>query len=69
MHERRRKVSVVAATVELTCPHCGEPQPSPGGSHLWTIQEALDAQQDPLRDCAACNEPITIAMPNRVGTR
>lgn len=64
-----RKTAIVHAfTVEIACPHCGEPQPSTDGSHFWTIQE-LHAAAERKQDCNACDEPLTIRVNNtaRIG--
>jgi hypothetical protein len=62
---RKRPALVTAATLEVQCPHCGDPQPSPGnGSHLWTPAE-VSTSQGP-RECDACDEPFTLHAQSRV---
>jgi predicted RNA-binding Zn-ribbon protein involved in translation (DUF1610 family) len=56
---------VMAATVEVLCPHCGEPQPSPdNGSHAW-FSSQVSANQGP-RTCVSCDERFQIHAQNRV---
>jgi predicted RNA-binding Zn-ribbon protein involved in translation (DUF1610 family) len=64
--KRSRSAVVTAFTVEIRCPHCGEPQPSPGsGSHFWTIDE-MRSQEGP-KTCTACDEPFRLLAQSRVG--
>lgn len=50
---------IFAASLEVHCPECGEPQPSPeNGSDIWTIQEVQDNQGH--RVCVACDEPFDL---------
>lgn len=61
---------VVAASVEVHCPHCGDPQVCPDNeSHLWTIEELKKATavNDGKRECNACEELFRIVQVNRVG--
>lgn len=66
---RKRLVSVVAVSVEVHCPHCGDPLPSPTGSHLWTSDElrAVATHGEGLASCSACDEPIILDMPAAIG--
>lgn len=39
------KANVTAAALEVSCPHCGAPQPNPSdGSHLWTTAQVVADQ-------------------------
>lgn len=54
---RTRLAIARAVTLEINCPHCGEPQPAANGSHLWTVDEARKASLGTgRRNCAACGE-------------
>jgi len=60
-----KQATVVASTVEVTCPHCGEPQPSPdNGSHAWVPSQVVAAQG--RRVCVSCDEPFQLNAQNRV---
>jgi hypothetical protein len=62
---RKRPAILVAVTVEVQCPHCGDPQPSPNnGSHLWTTTEVSESQGP--KECVACDEPFTLHAQSRV---
>jgi hypothetical protein len=62
----RRNAIIVAASVEVQCPHCGEPQPSPGnGSHIWLPSEVSHVTGG-QRQCVSCEEPFTIIAQSRV---
>lgn len=59
---------VVAATVEVQCPHCGEPQPNPdNGGHAWTSEEVRGAQG--ARACTACDAMFRIVAQSRVSVQ
>lgn len=61
----RRNAIIVAVTVEVQCPHCGEPQPSPdNGSHAWMIGQVM-AEQGP-KVCVSCDESFVLRAQNRV---
>ena len=60
-----RQATIVAATVEVFCPHCGEPQPSPdNGSHAWMPSQVVVAQGKKV--CVSCDEPFQLNEQNRV---
>ena len=62
----RRAAVVSAATIEVCCPKCGEPQPEPrDGSHLWT-SEQLKASAGQRRECVSCDAPMFLDAPNKV---
>ena len=61
----RRNAIITAATVEVGCPHCGEPQPSPvTGSHLWLPAEV--AKEEGPRTCVSCDETFRLHAQSRV---
>ena len=56
---------IATGTVEVQCPHCGEPQPSPdNGSHVWLAQQVQQTQGK--RVCVACDERFILSAQNRV---
>jgi predicted RNA-binding Zn-ribbon protein involved in translation (DUF1610 family) len=62
----KRNAIIVAASVEVQCPHCGEPQPSPdNGSHVWMTSQvaALSGQ---VKTCVSCDETFTVQAQSRV---
>lgn len=62
-----RNAIVVAALLEVLCPHCGDPQPNPSnGAHLWLIDEVSGNQGK--RTCVACDEPFILMAQHRVST-
>lgn len=67
----RKQTTVVASGIEVLCPFCGEPQPSPGnGSFIWLSEElatvALDSKRA-NRQCVSCDVDIRVVAPARVG--
>lgn len=61
----KRNAIIVAAAVEVHCPHCGDPQPSPGnGSFMWEPHEVTAQQGD--RVCNACDHPFRLIAQNRM---
>lgn len=55
----RRNAAIVAATVEVLCPHCAEPQPNPdNGGYPWTPEE-VSAEQG-AKVCVSCDEPFRL---------
>lgn len=65
---KRRTAIVTAFTVEVSCPHCGDPLPSPTGSHFWELREVAEAAAVDRGDrvCDACDEPLRISYQSRV---
>jgi len=60
-----KRAQVVATSVEVWCPHCGEPQPSPtNGAFLWLLEE-VEANQG-ARMCDACDERFVLHSASRV---
>ena len=61
----KRPAIIVAATVEVQCPHCGEPQPSPdNGSHVWMPGQVVTAQGK--KTCVSCDEEFQLNAQSRV---
>lgn len=60
-----RAAIIQAATVEVLCPHCGDPQPSAdNGSHMWMPEQVRAAQG--VVSCVACDEKFRIYAQGRV---
>jgi ribosomal protein S27E len=60
-----RAAIIQAATVEVLCPHCGDPQPSAdNGSHMWMPDQVRAAQG--VVSCVACDEKFRIYAHGRV---
>ena len=56
---------IVVATVEVHCPHCGDPQPNPdNGAFSWMPSE-VEANQG-ARKCVACDEPFKLHAQSRM---
>jgi len=71
MSKNTKTAIIVAASLEVHCPHCGDPLPNPWNeSHLWTPTE-LNLYAGPgnaaTRVCNACDEPFHIVAQSRVG--
>lgn len=66
--KKHRTAIVTAFTVEVSCPYCGDPLPSPAGSHFWELQEVADAAtvDKGNRICNACDKPLRISYQSRV---
>ena len=64
-----RTATIVAAVLEVHCPHCGDAQPNPvDESHLWTpAQIAAMSAMGAKRVCNACDEPFQVIAQARVG--
>lgn len=61
----RRTAIIVAATVEVLCPHCGESQPNPdNGAFAWTPDEVTMKQG--RRECVSCDFAFTLHAQSRV---
>lgn len=60
---------VVAASLEVHCPHCGDAQTNPWDeSYLWTPTQvaSLAGPGGVSRVCNACDEPFAILAQSRV---
>ena len=63
---RLRPVCVIAAAVNVLCPHCGEDVPSPdGGSLMWTLEEDRAGFNGARRQCNGCEEWFIMSLPSR----
>lgn len=61
----KRFAIIVAEAVNVTCPHCGEPQPNPDdGSEQWSYSQVMASRAK--RNCTSCDEPFEITMQNKV---
>lgn len=61
----KKHAQIVAALLEVHCPHCGDPQPAPdNGSHAWTPLEVSMNQTE--RTCVACDEPFVLSAQSKV---
>ena len=62
---RKRCASISAAALELRCPFCGEPQPSPDiGSHLWYPSQVVSA--DGKSFVCECGKSFVVRSMKRV---
>lgn len=63
-----RAAVINAVSVEVCCPHCGAPQPSPdNGSEMWLpSQVKAVAAVAPQHVCVSCDEPFTVEAHTRV---
>jgi hypothetical protein len=66
MSRSRNRVAIISAfSLEVSCPHCGEPQPAPdNGSEMWMPSQVVAAQGP--RTCVACDEAFVIHAQSRV---
>lgn len=55
-----RRCQLVAESVAVLCPHCGESQPNQDGSELW-IASDFAKLTDARRQCVACDGPILVS--------
>lgn len=61
-----KRAILFAPAIEVTCPHCGEPLPSPdNGSDMWLPTQVRDASGQ-TKTCDSCDEPFVIADENKV---
>lgn len=63
MPTKRKPAQIIANTLAVLCPHCGEAQPDPeNGSDMWTPDEVREASSSAAakRDCTACDQPMII---------
>lgn len=59
-----RPAQIHAASLEVVCPYCGEPQPSPEtGSHIWTVDE-VRSKTGP-HTCVSCDRQMTIGLSSK----
>jgi transposase-like protein len=58
-----RPAQIIAATVEICCPHCGEPLPSPdSGSDAWLPEQI--PKDSPKYTCNSCDEEFRVMFQN-----
>lgn len=50
---------IIAAAVQIHCPHCAQPFASPNGSHMWTEDEFTDVCGGAVK-CRDCGEMFDI---------
>lgn len=62
---RVRTTLVVAVSVNVLCPYCGEPQPSRDGSEQWMDADFGD-EPPLLRECVSCDKPMRVFQQSRV---
>jgi transposase-like protein len=61
-----RSALITAVTVEVNCPHCGEPQPAPdNGSHVWVPSQVSKAD-GARHECVSCDKTFVIHAQRRV---
>ena len=60
-----KRAVLVASAIEIRCPHCGEPQPSPdNGSDMW-LPFQVEAFQG-VRKCVSCDKPFDIQAMSKI---
>lgn len=64
-----RNAVLTAVTIEVRCPHCGDPQPGPDGSEVVDVPTAKDMCNGDRILCTSCDEPIRMAWNDKVVTR
>lgn len=59
-----RFANIMASVVEVSCPYCGEPLPSPdNGSDQWLPSQVEAGQSE--RVCNACDEPFRVVYQDK----
>lgn len=54
-----RRAQLIAESVAVCCPYCGEPQLNRQGSEMWTAQDFIGA---PSRiKCNSCDETMSVS--------
>ena len=54
-----RPAQIVASSLEVHCPHCGEPQPNPdNGADNWTPEEVSSGAG--RRECVSCDKTFLL---------
>ena len=62
----KKRAVIVACTVEVQCPMCGEPKPSSyNGSEYWEVDELKDAANKKVV-CGSCDHEFTIPQEHKV---
>lgn len=59
-----KSASLVATTVRVHCPHCGEPQPAPDYKNLilWVASDVKEFAEGPVgcQQCVCCDKPFMV---------
>ena len=56
-----RTAQLIASSVSVCCPYCGEPQPDPDhGSDMWTADQ-ID-QHAGVVTCPACEAKVAVVL-------
>ncbi len=62
----KKNAIITAVSLEVGCPECGEPQPSPEtGSEIWLIDE-VKASDGSERKCVSCDVTFRVIFHSRV---
>jgi hypothetical protein len=60
-----RNAQIIAATIEICCPHCGEPLPSPdNGSDAW-LPKDIPTDEQKAYTCNSCEEQFRVMFQNK----
>ena len=57
-------MQIVAESVALLCPYCGEAFPSENGSEFWTVEELSGLEQG-TKECPSCEQDVTVVLCNK----
>ena len=60
----RRRVQIVAESVAVLCPFCGDAQPNQDGCEMWIPEDFQ--KHGGKRACVSCMEPILIMHDTKV---
>ena len=63
--QRRSPCYLDCTCFRVCCPACGEPQPNPTGSDLWTLDELRAAESDSdrcNRECVSCDKRLHLLV-------
>lgn len=64
---RVRMAQLVAETVAVICPACGEYQPAFGGSEFWTEEDFIQRKGlTGVRPCVSCDVPLIVETTPKV---
>lgn len=62
-----RQAQLVATTLNVLCPYCGEPQPNPDdGSEQWETRQVERANETGAKDCVSCERKFRVFPRSRV---
>lgn len=59
----KRMAQLIATTVVVLCPHCGEVQAAPNGSEFWTGEDFI--HKHGAHTCDSCDEKMLIEPQRR----